>query len=67
MNDFETNPIGTAAELERLQKRVSDADECISEQEEEIEHLREQVVNLQTRNNALYEAIDILKRGGKLK
>jgi predicted RNase H-like nuclease (RuvC/YqgF family) len=29
-----------ADEIERLQKRVSDADECIEEQEEEIERLR---------------------------
>jgi hypothetical protein len=41
-------------------------DDC-QEAADEIERLREQVVNLQTRNNALYEAIDILKRGGKLK
>lgn len=34
---------------------------------EEIERLREQVVNLQTRNNALYETISILNCGGKLK
>jgi peptidoglycan hydrolase CwlO-like protein len=35
------NPEGPEAadEIERLQKRVSDADECIKEQEEMLEHL----------------------------
>jgi DNA repair exonuclease SbcCD ATPase subunit len=35
------------AEIERLQKRVSDADECIEEQEEMLEHLTEEVRRLQ--------------------
>jgi chromosome segregation ATPase len=35
-----------ADEIERLQKRVSDADECIEEQEEEIERLKAELFTM---------------------
>jgi chromosome segregation ATPase len=55
------------AEIERLRADNELLSKLNQEYGAEIERLRERVENLRARNNALYEAIDILKRGGKLK